>query len=364
MNMAACFLLGYDEAELLGRPISGILLDEPGEEIPLLSRVLDYSSINAIERTYLAKSGEKVPVLFSASVMRDVGGEVRSIVCMAQDMTERKLDEEKIKAYSLELQEINEELKNFAYIVSHDLRAPLVNIKGFSDELSRSIGELGPLLDKLLRESPEKEQQKYREVLKKDIPDALMFIGSSVSRMDSLINSVLKLSRAGRRKLTPEPVRVKELVQTVVNSLAHQIGSRSVAMTIRDLPDVVTDRSALEQIFGNLLDNAVKYLETGRAGEIEVSAERNDDEIVFHVRDNGRGMAKEDIPRAFEIFRRVGKQDVPGEGMGLAYVKTLVRNLGGRIWCDSEPGGGTTFSFSLPVSAGGRSEPLSARGQS
>jgi signal transduction histidine kinase len=120
-------------------------------------------------------------------------------------------------------------------------------------------------------------------------------------------------------------------------------------VTVRDLPDLVADRTSMEQIFGNLLDNAVKYLEPGRPGSIAVSAERGDGEIVFHIRDNGRGIAKEDISKAFEIFRRVGRQDVPGEGMGLSYVKTLIRNLGGRIWCESEPGKGTTFSFTIPA---------------
>jgi PAS domain S-box-containing protein len=364
INMAACFLLGYSEAELLGKPISMVFPEEAGEGIPLLSEVLNYSSINAIERTYLAKSGRKIPVLFSASVMRDPQGEVRAIVCMAQDLTEHKRDAEKLKAYSEELQEINEELKNFAYIVSHDLRAPLVNIKGFSNELERTLREIGPCFQKHFTLLDQTDREKIGPILQKDIPEALTFISSSVSRMDGLINAVLKLSRAGRRKLMPEPIIVKELVQNVVNSLAHQIGSRSVAVTIRDLPDVVTDKTALEQIFGNLLDNAVKYLEQGRAGEIEISAEQNSPEIVFHVRDNGRGMAKEDIPRAFEIFRRVGKQDVAGEGMGLAYVKTVVRLLGGRIWCESEPGAGTKLSFSLPVSIGENGEPLSAGGRS
>ncbi len=362
VNIAACYLLRYNEPELLGRPIGTVLLDEPGEKKSLFSRVLDLSSINAIERTYLKKSGEKVSVLFSASVMRDAQGQVRAIVCMAQDMSERKRYENALKSNALDLQEINEDLKNFAYIVSHDLRAPLVNIKGFSVELSHDFGVLGPLLDKLMEASSEKERQKYGEVLKKDIPEALKFIGSSVGRMDSIINSVLTLSRVGRRKLTPEPVVVKELVQTVVNSLAHQMGSHSVTMTIRDLPDVVTDRTALEQIFGNLLDNAVKYLPEGRAGEIEISAVQNSLEVVFHVRDNGRGIAKEDIPRGFEVFRRVGIQDVPGEGMGLAYVKTIIRVLGGSIWCESELGVGTTFSFSLPVSLGERGETLSTGG--
>jgi len=166
--------------------------------------------------------------------------------------------------------------------------------------------------------------------------------------MDNQIGAILKLSRAGRRKLSPEPLQMGDLVRGILQTLTHQLESRTVAVTVGALPDLVADRMAMEQIFGNLLDNAVKYLDPGRAGEIAVTAEEGEREVVFHLRDNGRGMAQEDVPKAFEIFRRVGKQDVPGEGMGLAYVKALVRSMGGRIWCESEPGHGTTFHFSIP----------------
>jgi len=122
-------------------------------------------------------------------------------------------------------------------------------------------------------------------------------------------------------------------------------------VTIGPLPDLVVDKAAAEQIFGNLLDNALKYLEPARSGKIEVTAEQNAGETIFTIRDNGRGIATEDTQKVFELFRRVGRQDVPGEGMGLTYVKTLVRRLGGRIWCESEPGVGSAFSFTIPDKA-------------
>ncbi len=350
LNEAACFLLGYREEEVVGFPFRLILGEEPGSAATGVEEVLARGSISNQERWYRGSDGRRIPMLFSASVMRGSDGNVQGVVCVAQDITERKKAEEKLQKYSEELREINEELKNFTYIVSHDLRAPLVNIKGFSDELIHSIRELGPILEKYLDGFPSEEREKFSDVLKKDIPEALGFIGSSVSRMDNLINAILKLSRAGRRELSPEPVSIQELVGTIVDSLSHQAGKKNARVALQEgLPEVIADRTALGQIFGNLLDNAVKYLEPGRAGLIEVFAERGEDEVVFHVRDNGRGMARDDIPRAFELFRRVGQQNVPGEGMGLSYVKTLVRLLGGRIWCESEPGKGTTFSFTLPL---------------
>jgi PAS domain S-box-containing protein len=348
VNAAGCRLLECAEAELVGHPLDAVIEAGPHEGLSIVGEALSRGGIENSERLCLTGRGRLAPVLLSASVMQDVHSGAKRVVCVVRDITDRKRAEEKLRNYSEDLREINEELKNFAYIVSHDLRAPLVNIKGFSEELIIGIRELGPLLEKYLEGFPDEEQRKFSEVLKKDIPEALRFIGSSVNRMDHLINAILKLSRAGRRKLNPERINVAELIRTVLDSLAHQLESRCAQVSAAELPGIIADRTALEQIFGNLLDNAVKYLDPARNGEIHIFSEQGGEDVVFHVRDNGRGMAKEDIPRAFEIFRRVGPQDAPGEGMGLAYVKALVRLHGGRIWCESEPGVGTTFSFSIP----------------
>jgi signal transduction histidine kinase len=170
--------------------------------------------------------------------------------------------------------------------------------------------------------------------------------------MDKMIGSILALSRMGRRKLKPEELDLSMVVRTIQDSLAHQIAERRVDVTVAQLPRVMADKFAMEQVLGNLLDNALKYLDPSRSARVEIGGDSRDGEIVIHVRDNGRGMAKDEIPKAFELFRRVGKQDVPGEGMGLAYVKALVRSMGGRIWCESEPGSGTTFSVAVPSGSG------------
>jgi len=346
LNEAACFLLGYREEELVGHPFALILGGGADEGV---SGVLDRGSISNQERWYRGSDGRRIPVLFSASVLRDAQGLVQGIVCVAQDITERKRDEAQLKSYSEELSLINDDLQNFVYIVSHDLRAPLVNIRGFSDELIYSIRELTPTVMAALDQAGEEQRRKYLSIIEKDVPEALLFIGTSVSRMDNLITAILKLSRVGKRRLSPEPIHTAGFVQTILNSMEHQIESRHIQVVVEPLPDIITDRMALEQIFGNLLDNAIKYLALDRPGRIVVGADHDGLNIVFHICDNGRGMASEDVPKAFHIFRRVGPQDVPGEGMGLAYVKTLLRSMGGRIWCESQAGVGTTFSISLPA---------------
>jgi signal transduction histidine kinase len=121
-----------------------------------------------------------------------------------------------------------------------------------------------------------------------------------------------------------------------------------VRVTVGSLPQVVADRTSMGQVLTNILMNAVLYLDPNRPGRIEITSERGNNETIFHIRDNGRGIEENDLQRIFELFRRVGRQDVPGEGMGLAYVRTLVRRCGGRIWCESNIGEGTTFSFTVP----------------
>jgi PAS domain S-box-containing protein len=353
VNTATTALLGYNETELVGRPLDAVIPVEAGVESDPLSLVLEhgYSSVNSIEKNGLTRQGNKIPILFSASVMRGTNGEVQGVVCVAQDITDRKKAEEELKKSSREIKEMYDELRSFSYITSHDLRAPLVNIKGFTQELLHGISEIGPVFVKNLEHVEEGQRQKFSEIIEKDIPEALKFIDSSASRMDMLINAILKLSRVDRRKIVPELIKTEDMVRRILDTMAHPIGSRGISVTVGKLPDLVTDRTAVEQIIGNLLDNAIKYLDPARPGEIAITAEPGDGQTIFHIRDNGRGMVAEDIPRAFESFRRVGKQDISGEGMGLAYVKTSVRTLGGRIWCVSAPGKGTMFSFSLPLRA-------------
>jgi signal transduction histidine kinase len=263
---------------------------------------------------------------------------------------ERKRSDEKLQRYASELEQTNDEIKNFAYIVSHDLRAPLINLKGFSGELHYALKEIETLLRTSLSSVDKDTRKKLTTIIEEDVTEALGFIDSSVSVMDNLINAILELSRIGRRELNPEKICTKELVTSVLKSMAHQIDKVNVDISVGDLPDIYADRTSMEQIVGNILDNALKYLRPGIRGRIEITAEDGSGVTVFHFRDNGRGIAKEDIHKVFEIFRRAGRQDVPGEGMGLAYVKTLLRRHGGQIWCKSDLGVGTTFSFTIPKS--------------
>ena len=300
------------------------------------------------EMWYTDRNGTERYIFFDAAPIRNSRGETIAAIETLQDITGRKRAEEKLQRIAADLKESNEDIRSFAYIVSHDLRAPLVNLKGFSGELGMALHELEPLFEKGLATFEGEERRRLEELFRIDEPEALDFIGSSVDRMDRLINGILKLSRLGIQDIKPEPVNTAELTRSILRYIAHQLEERNATVSIGALPEVYADRTSMEQIFGNLLDNAVKYLAADRPGHIEIDAETTPEMTVFHLRDNGRGIAEADLERIFEIFRRAGRQDVPGEGVGLAYVKTLVRRQGGKIWCVSRPGEGSTFSFSIP----------------
>ncbi len=254
----------------------------------------------------------------------------------------------KLKQYAAELEKTNRELQNFANIVAHDFRAPLVNLKGFSRELDYSLNELRQIFHNVVKHLPEQDKMKVEEVIAKDVPDALQFIHSSVDRLDRMIAALLKLAREGRREMIYKQVDCGELINGILQSFDHQIAQKGIQVEVGPMPIIETDYLAMEQIIGNLLDNAIKYLDPGRPGKISIFCTDNDNEYLFSVQDNGQGISIEDQEKVFEIFRRVGKPDVPGEGMGLAYVQALIRHMGGKVWCESEPGVGTKMNFVIP----------------
>ena len=335
------------------------ICNELDEACPI-RRTLTMEKSSAAEHLCYDLEGQRQFVEVSASPIRDREGNIVRIVQVSRDITERKRAEEELQRYSEELRKSNDDLRDFAYIVSHDLRAPLVNIKGFSSELNTIMQELDGRMEQVLPLVEEREREAILKLLRHEVPEALDFINSSVMRMNSLIKGILKLSRMGLQKLMPGRVRTGELVSGILKSMAHQLEQGQVTVNVGDLPHITADRTAVEQIFGNLIDNAVRYLDPARTGQLQIEADLLPGEVIFHVRDNGRGIEREDLGKVFEIFRRAGDQDVPGEGLGLAFVKTLVRRTGGRIWCESTPGIGTTFSFTVP-SVDGASEEKSVK---
>jgi signal transduction histidine kinase len=259
-----------------------------------------------------------------------------------------------------DLREANNEVQRFAHIVSHDLRSPLVNIMGFTSELEELRGDIFTRIAALRHSaaaSPppaiavdgEPALEGADLQLSKDFSEALGFIKSSIGKMDRLITAILSLTREGRRQFDPVKIDTSELIETVVATLAHQAAEADASIRIAALPHIVSDRLALEQIFSNLIDNAIKYLKPGIPGEITVNGRTKLGFAIFEVADNGRGIDPKDHERIFDLFRRAGAQDRPGQGIGLAHVRALVRRLGGTMSVSSELNSGSTFAITLPI---------------
>jgi signal transduction histidine kinase len=185
--------------------------------------------------------------------------------------------------------------------------------------------------------------------LSQDFSEALGFIKSSIDKMDRLISAILNLTREGRRQFEPEPIDTRELIENIVATLAHQAAEACAEIDIQPLPRIVSDRLALEQIFSNLIDNAIKYLKPKVPGRITVRGRTKLGFAIFEVTDDGRGIDPKDHQRIFELFRRAGTQDKPGQGIGLAHVRALVRRLGGTMSVSSELNTGSTFTITLPI---------------
>lgn len=254
-----------------------------------------------------------------------------------------------VDARTSELKRANAEIQRFAYIVSHDLRSPLVNVMGFTAELETARQSIGGYVEKSDRDGWAAPDAVTRAAIEEDLPEAIGFIRSSTQKMDRLINAILNLSRQGRRTLAPERLDLGAVVHMIVDSLQHRIDETGTLVRVGDLPAVVNDRVAVEQILSNIIENALKYAQPGRAGRIDVTGGSELGRAWVSVADNGRGIDPRDHDRIFDLFRRSGAQDQPGEGIGLAHARALAYRLGGFIEVQSELGTGSTFRLILPV---------------
>ncbi|MHA6690068.1 sensor histidine kinase [Devosia sp. A449] len=298
-----------------------------------------------------------VTVIAAFVIFTVVGGSAWTVMVYTRELASARAEieaanlglEDRVRERTADLGRANEEIQRFAYIVTHDLRAPLVNIMGFTSELETSVAQL----EDYMKDRPDDGDPKFAEArvaATEDLPEAITFIRAATRKMDGLINAILKISREGRRRLKPETLDLTEIAETTVASVQHQVVENGGSVTVDvKAPRIMSDRLSLEQVLGNLLDNAVKYQQPDRPLAVTLRARpAPGNHIEIEVEDNGRGIAATDHERVFELFRRAGTQTQPGEGIGLAHVRTMVRSLGGDIILRSQPGVGTTFTITLP----------------
>src|SRR3569623_814938 len=305
---------------------------------------------------YVTLAGAAFIVLIGAASIMLVQRTARQRETARAELEATNANLERIVEFrTADLTEANEEIQRFAYIVSHDLRSPLVNIMGFTSELAalrqdifNEVARLNGELTAAKGAPAEPEDNGTVQQLGADFDEAIGFIKTSIGNMDRLINAVLKLSREGRRQFHPETVNMAALISSLVETVAHRAAELEATISVEDLPPVETDPLAAQQIFGNLIDIALKYRRIDEKLQIGIRGRLTATHAIYEVQDNGRGIDRADFQRVFELFRRAGKQDRPGEGIGLAHVRALVRRLGGTMGLTSELDKGSTFTVTLP----------------
>jgi len=369
-NEGAQRLKGYQAHEIIGKHFS-IFYTEDAKAI----QYPQYELKEAVKQGRYEDVGWRVRndgTMFWADVIItavfDAQGVHRGFAKVTRDMTERRRWEEQISQLNEQLQQrVNdlarsnqqlaqksEENEMFVYSVSHDMRSPLVNLQGFSQELGLVANDLKDLLSG--DSVPPELRTRGAAIIDGEMAESVQFIQTAVSHLSKIIDALLRLSRAGRVVYQVRKVDLQEMVARIVDTLSATAKSRGAKIIVHDLPTTWGDPAALEQLFSNLISNALNYLDPERAGRIEVRCAEtvvaNEDGTeqparAYYVRDNGLGLTDTDRGKLFRAFQRFHPEAARGEGMGLAIVRRIVERHNGRVWVESKPGEGTTFYVTL-----------------
>jgi signal transduction histidine kinase len=239
----------------------------------------------------------------------------------------------------------NSELESIISIVSHDLRGPLLNIKGFTSEIDKAREALREVMERV--SAPGDARAAIDEALSESMPEALGFIRKGTESMHRLIENLVKVARAGQLPVKPERVDMDELVKGVLADLEFKMQQAGAKVKAGPLPECVADAGQVRQIFSNIIDNAIKYREASRPLEVSISGEVRNGKAVYCIEDNGVGIAAKNLGKIFDMYHRITKNGTTGEGIGLAVVKKMVERNGGRVEVESEPNRGSRFFIYL-----------------
>ncbi|MDX9892625.1 MAG: PocR ligand-binding domain-containing protein [Bacteroidales bacterium] len=336
VNQSWCRFFGYKQEEVIGSNYEklGIITRETRAMIE--KTLEDSDNIDTLELEVYTKSGAKKNVYYNR-VMIQID-EKDYLAYLMTDITERKQYEKtilsinneleaKVKKRTAELEASNKELEAFSYSVSHDLRAPLRHINGYVDLLN----------EKFKTELPEKAQH-YLNVISK-----------ASKQMGVLIDELLLYSRTGRQELNRSDVNVNELINDILEKFHFELQTRKVEWDIVLMPNIYADYILLKQVWGNLIDNALKYSRNNEITRISIGYHEDTEKYTFFIKDNGVGFNMKYAGKLFGVFQRLHSQtEFEGTGIGLATVQRIIHKHNGKVWCEAELDQGAQFYFTIP----------------
>jgi PAS domain S-box-containing protein len=334
VNQAECELLGFSEAEMVGRPIWDFMAPEDREKTRtgLLQRIADEQPLAPLEREYKRRDGSSVVMEIHQKRIRDASGRPTGLRTFLLDITQRKRAEITLLEQADKLSRSNAELEQFAYVASHDLQEPLRKIQAFGDRL----------------------KTKYDAGLGPEGLDYLTRMQNAAARMQILIQDLLSLSRVASNAKPFTSVDLGDVVRTVVSDLEMRIQDAQGRVEIGALPVIFGDRGQMAQLFQNLIGNGLKFRKPGESPVVKIDSQAQTLPSgvagwQINVEDNGIGFDEKYRDRIFQIFQRLhGRNEYEGTGIGLAICRKIVDRHGGSVTANSSPGAGAKFIITLP----------------
>jgi PAS domain S-box-containing protein len=373
-NLAYRQMTGYTRAELVGMNMANLEANEAADEVARHTRQLKRDGGARFESRHRVKDGRLIDVEVSVTYIpargrfvaffRDItarkqadvaiqnllGESERARAALVSSLEEQRATEASRAVLSRTIERKNRELENLVYVTSHDLRSPMLNIQGFSQR----IGDFCAELSRLLGAEPwsAADRASLVTITTKELPKALAHVLTSVEKMDRLIGGLLRLSRIGRAGLKHESLDLNAVLREIVSTLMFSIQAAGAVVEVGALPPCHGDAGQVNQLFSNLLDNALKYRDPARPLRVMISGREEGRRAVYCVADTGVGIEAKNLDRIWEIFFRANPgAPTGGEGLGLNLVHRIVERQQGEIWVESTVGEGSRFFVALPLAA-------------